>query len=267
MSEKKRPSVGKKWCFTLNNWCEEHLVKMVKDFEVFGLEYIIGEEVGESGTPHLQGAVFGEKYFRPMEAFKWEFKPHWEKCKGNKEQNVAYCKKQGTFHTNMKVPKPLFCPEIYGWQLEAASLISSEPDPSDRTIHWWWEPYGGVGKSDLVRWLVIKKNAIVCAGKAADMKHMIVAHTEQNNGVWPELIVFDVPRSQEGYLSYTGIEEIKNGIFASSKYESSMFKMNRPHVMVFANFEPTPGRDMSADRFRIVRINDRRDIMDFVIDA
>ena len=62
--DKKRISVGKKWCFTLNNWCEDNLVKMVKDFEVFGVEYIIGEEVGECGTPHLQGAIFGEKYFR-----------------------------------------------------------------------------------------------------------------------------------------------------------------------------------------------------------
>lgn len=32
------------------------------------------------------------------------------------------------------------------------------------------------------------------------------------------------------------VEEIKNGIFASTKYECGMHKMNRPHVIVFANF-------------------------------
>lgn len=253
----KRISAGKQWCFTHNNWCEQQLVEMVEMFSKFDMEYVIGEEVGDEGTPHLQGAVFAKHVFRPMEKLGLTFKPHWEKCKGTREQNITYCTKQGgTVHSNIKMPEQLYCPEIYGWQLQVAEIVEVDPLPSDRTIHWFWEPTGNVGKSDLMRWLVIKKGAVVCAGKAADMKHLIVTYTEKNNGVWPKIIVIDVPRVMQGYLSWSGLEEVKNGIFASSKYESQMFCMNRPHMIVLANFAPEPGREMSADRFNIVRIGE-----------
>ena len=250
---KKREKLSKNWAFTLNNWEMDQMDHMFKTFERFEMEYLIGEEVGEYGTPHLQGCVFSTKRFRPIETFKFPFKPHWEACKGTKQHNITYCSKDGKYHTNMKIPKPLYCPTIYGWQEECVSHFQVDPAPSDRTIHWYWEPTGGAGKSDLVRYMCIKMGAIVCAGKAADMKYQIVKHKEKT-GLAPEIIIFDVPRSMEGYMSYAGIEEIKNGIFASSKYESEMFMMNRPHVLVLANFAPEPGKEMSADRFNVVRI-------------
>jgi hypothetical protein len=37
---------------------------------------------------------------------------------------------------------------------------------------------------------------------------------------------------------YETLELIKDGLFASSKYESDMHISNSPHVFVFANFEP-----------------------------
>lgn len=226
---------------------------MVEVFKRSGLDYVIGREVGDEGTPHLQGYVRSETaYFRPMEKFKLSFKPHWEKCKGNHEQNIKYCTKDGDFVTNLKLPKPVKIDEPYGWQLEVKDIVEQEPD--SRTVHWFWEPDGGVGKSSIVRWLVARQGALVCAGKAADMKYLVVKYAEQHDGVSPEVIVFDVPRSSAQYLSYTGIEEIKNGCFASTKYECGMHLMNHPHVFVFANFAPNPGDQMSADRFHIVRI-------------
>jgi len=252
----KRVSASKSWCFTLNNWTDAHLVEMCEMFERYGLEYVIGEEGRDEGkTPHLQGAIFGDRCFRPMERFNLTSRPHWEKCKGSKEQNIRYCVKEGgRIHTNIQMVEPIRVPEMWGWQLEPISLLSEEPKPDCRKILWYWEPDGNVGKSELMRYLVMKMGAVVCAGKAADMKCLIAKHTEKNKGVAPKIVVFDVPRDYQEYLNYAGIEEIKNGIFASPKYESMMHIQNRPHVLVLANFAPVPGERMSADRFHVVRI-------------
>lgn len=255
--KKKRISASKMWCFTLNNYEDSQMVEMVELFKVLGADYVIGREVGEKGTPHLQGYIRRKTCFRPIEAcgtLAFAKRIHWEKCKGNHEQNVAYCTKEGSFETNLKLPAPIKVVEPTGWQLHAIEAVSGEPD--DRTIHWYWEADGGVGKSSLMRYLVHKRGALVCSGKAADMKYLVVKYKEEHEGICPELIVFDVPRSSHQYLSYTGIEEIKNGCFASTKYECGMHIQNHPHVLVFANFAPTPGLDMSADRFRVFNIRE-----------
>lgn len=249
-SKPKRISSSKSWCFTHNNYDLSDLSEMSHDFDLMGMEYVIGKEVGENGTPHLQGYIRSEKTFRPMEKFShWAFKPHWEKCKGNKEQNYEYCTKDGDFVTNivMKKKKPIRVSEPYGWQTEIMDIIKEEPD--GRTIHWFWEPNGNIGKSSLVKYLCFKHEAQVCAGKASDMKCQIASLSEP-----PEIVIFDVPRSNLDYISYTGIEEIKNGCFSSPKYESKMYIMNSPHVLVFAN-EPPNDRRLSQDRWHIVQIN------------
>lgn len=247
----KRISSSKSWCFTHNNFSEAQLSQVVSRAEKCGLKYIVGKEVGESGTPHLQGFVHHPtKKFRPMECLNLEFKPHWEKCKGSFDDNVAYCSKDGDFITNIEIEsdnEELIVDEPYGWQLEVKDII--EQTPCRRTIYWFWEPHGNMGKSTLCRWLCIKKNAQICAGKAADMKYQISREKKH-----PKVIVFDVPRSNMEYISYTGIEEIKQGIFASQKYESGMHKQNWPHVFVFAN-EPPKLDKMSMDRWQVRRID------------
>lgn len=244
----KRVSPSKSWCFTHNNWNVDQLDQLVQTFVKCDMSYIIGREIGECGTPHLQGFVHSKKVkFRPIEKFKLDFSPHWEKCKGTFDQNVTYCSKEGDFLTNIDMEEPLDCEEPYGWQLQVMDIIKDKPDK--RTIHWFWEPNGNVGKSELVRYLVIKHDAIVCAGKAADMKYQITQMKKK-----PKLVIFDIPRVNLDYISYTGIEEIKNGVFASQKYESGMCVMNRPHVVIFANSEPRI-HAMSSDRWHIVEIS------------
>ena len=127
----KRISASKSWCGTHNNYSSFDLVEMVEHFKSFDLEYVIGEEVGDQGTPHLQFYVRSKTCFRPMEKFKLSFKPHWEKCKGNHMENVAYCTKEGKYKTNLKVPKPLFCPTPYGWQTSVVITEIQKDIPVD----------------------------------------------------------------------------------------------------------------------------------------
>lgn len=83
------------FCFTLNNYSNLEYT-LLKDLEC---KYIvIGEEVGESGTPHLQGYV----EFKNPRSFKGIKKiigdrAHIERRYGTSTQAADYCKKDGKF--------------------------------------------------------------------------------------------------------------------------------------------------------------------------
>lgn len=86
------------WCFTHNNYDElslEHIRSLLKTPKV---RYaIFGHEVGESGTPHLQGYV-SFKNAQPFDRMQKAFiRCHLSPAKGNEKQNYEYCSKDGEF--------------------------------------------------------------------------------------------------------------------------------------------------------------------------
>ena len=87
-------------CFTLNNPGPGDLAAIqALTWVKYG---IVGNETGESGTPHLQGYLNLTKrtalatVIRNLRAALSKA-PHVEPCKGNPEQNIAYCSKDGDF--------------------------------------------------------------------------------------------------------------------------------------------------------------------------
>jgi len=251
----KTPSVGRispsiKWCFTLNNYTDEEYGSIIQGFESSARKFIIGDEVGENGTPHLQGYVEFNNKLRPL-SLKLTNRLHWEKARGSSDENYKYCSKE-----NVKIckgwPKPIkIITELRHFQKEVVKMVEEEPD--DRSIHWYYDYKGGSGKSALVKLLCVKYGAIVTAGKGADMKYQIAKYVEKN-GEGPNIVIFDIPRAVLDYVSYQGIEEIKNGCFASSKYESEMVIMNSPHILCFANELPDVEK-LSKDRWRFHDLN------------
>jgi len=87
---------GKAWCFTLNNYTKDDETKLME--ETCSKYLIFGREVGESGTPHLQGYI---NYGRNNKSFKQmkELLPraNLRKADGNAEENFNYCSKDGDF--------------------------------------------------------------------------------------------------------------------------------------------------------------------------
>jgi len=79
------------WCWTLNNPTEEEILA-IQDWEVKYLTY--GKEVGESGTPHLQGYLETENTVRVSALKKLNKRVHWELRRGTQEQAVKYCLKE-----------------------------------------------------------------------------------------------------------------------------------------------------------------------------
>lgn len=250
-----RPPSSKCWCFTLNNY-SKYLKNgcdvLAKLLEESGL-YVFQEELGEEGTPHLQGCVKFHKPCRPMERIKiGDGAIHWEKCR-NWNRAVAYCQKEDTRNGGIwsniepEEDEEIEVDEPYGWQLDVLKKI--EKKPHKRKIYWYWSEKGGVGKSSLCKYLAVKHNALIIGGRAVDMKCAIAGMTKK-----PKICILNVPKDRE-HVGYDGLEEVKDGCFFSSKYESGMVVMNNPHVIVFANFPPEEDR-MSADRWKIKKIED-----------
>lgn len=148
-----------------------------------------------------------------------------------------------------EVVDPLTGKELRPWQDQVLQIIEERCEPSCRTIYWFWDEDGNVGKTSFAKAMCIRnKRVFYTSGKAADVKYGIAQMAHK-----PHTVIWDVMRSQEQYLSYQGIEEVKNGIFYSTKYESGTVVYNVPHVVVFANFPPDRSK-LSGDRWSVWRI-------------
>lgn len=245
---RKRCTPSKRWCFTLNNYSDQEMETLELSFKSAKCEYVIGREVGEEGTPHLQGYIESPVKIRPVEKFKTE-RVHWEKCKGTREENVVYCTKEGNYTTTLKVrrePTILKEEQLYPWQKDLLKILDEDPD--DRTVHWYWEPLGRAGKTSFCKYLSATRGAIPLEGKKNDILYC-AAEFESDIYVW------DLERTMEGYISYGALEKIKNGYYMCSKYESKPIIRANPHVIVMANFPPRE-LAMSLDRWNIVRIDE-----------
>ncbi len=106
-----RVNPAKAWCFTLNNYTENEAGALVQRFSSLSNKFffIVGKEIGEQGTPHLQGYI--EKRtgrFRPLPCFEvlrdGKNAMHFERAKGNRKANYKYCSKEGDFLTNISKP-------------------------------------------------------------------------------------------------------------------------------------------------------------------
>ena len=89
-------SYGKHWCFTLNNYTEQDVARLSSLIEQPHVSYLIfGKEVGESGTPHLQGFISLAQRKRGN-AVKTTIgsNPHVEIARSI-HNAIEYCKKEG----------------------------------------------------------------------------------------------------------------------------------------------------------------------------
>lgn len=244
------------WCFTLNNYTDEDLGAMVPKFQGLARKYYFAKEVGESGTPHLQGTIHFKKKVRPVSL---GLNPgiHWEKRKGTWEQAVAYCQKEDgqKYCFGFKPLRPLkkLPTEVmlFPWQQTVLDMVQAEPD--DRSIVWIHEKIGAVGKTTFMKHLMRFEAAIPLEGKKADMLYI----AQQNES---DLYIMDLERSMEQFVSYASMEKVKNGAYMCGKYEGGIVDRNCPHFIVFANFAPEREK-LSLDRWKVFTISEDKELI------
>nr|WAE42146.1 MAG: replication associated protein [Cressdnaviricota sp.] len=206
-------------------------------------------EKGENGYLHYQGQMTLLKRERITGIKKWlPTKTHLEGTI-NEEAANKYCCKEATrvegpwTKTSKKAKRPL---KLYepreGWGQEIVALVESEPD--DRSIHWFWGE-GHIGKTELARYIVAKYKACYVNGKRGDILHT-VAENDSN------VVIIGLARSSEN-PPYETMEEVKDALFHSGKYESKTVCRNHPHVIVFANYPPNEEK-LSKDRWKVRHI-------------
>lgn len=84
---------SKSWAFTLNNYTDED-IQLITDWEKNYLIY--GKEVGENGTPHLQGTIVFKSGKRLGGLKKLHNSIHWEPCI-NLDASINYCMKDKNY--------------------------------------------------------------------------------------------------------------------------------------------------------------------------
>lgn len=259
--------------FTWNNYTEEDLTFWRQYLEEKCDQWAWQCEVGEQGTPHIQAALYFKSQ-RTFSAIKKELpKVHIESVKSWKAAS-AYCQKVKSRDPSdvgdiriiekedKKPPKIILIDPMDGlvkkpWQIKIDQIIAEPAKISDRKIHWFYDTNGSTGKTTYAKHLSIKHapNFIYVSGKSTDIKAGIASMVSR--GINPDICVFDFTRTVESFVSYEAIESLKNGIFYSGKYESTMVNFNPPHIIVFSNFHPVTS-SLSLDRWSIEDITENK---------
>uniref|UniRef100_UPI004048C459 hypothetical protein n=1 Tax=Flavobacterium sp. TaxID=239 RepID=UPI004048C459 len=170
---------SKHWCYTINNYKDEDLVEDMALFEY----HVVGREIGDSGTPHLQGYVVFKKIQRLTGVLKHFPRAHLEVKKGTPQEAADYCKEdglyleQGTLPLNQTGGATLKRKADYElainlakkqklYEIESGVLIRHmsalkqvardfppEMDTNDYLCGVWFYGAPGTGKSKTARWL------------------------------------------------------------------------------------------------------------------
>lgn len=130
--------------------------------------------------------------------------------------------------------------ELRPFQHEILEHIASQ---SDRQITWVADSQGNSGKTFLTKYCIANMGAIrFTNGRTNDISHAY-------NG--ESLVFFDFSRSVEERINYQIIEDLKNGMLFSSKYESKCKIFKIPKIVILANFLPDR-KKLSEDRWDII---------------
>lgn len=240
----------KHWFFTYNNYTEENISSIVQLFTTKCSKYAVQEEIGESGTKHLQGVLTFISKTR-FETLKAAFpQVHWERSRSKAAE--GYCVKpsfegarrwtRGT-KADLDIIRPAH--PVFDF---IERLVNTKADY--RTIHWYWEPKGCIGKSAFCKYMYVKYNVtVITSTKSAD----IVTAIDED----VTMVLFDWPRCSEvnNFCPFNALEQIKNGFITDGKLKkhARIIAFNSPHVIVLANDPPNENK-LSEDRWKIERL-------------
>lgn len=247
------------WVFTLNiteNFVAEQFLIDCLNVSC-AKSWVFQMERGHEGNLHYQGQVYFEnpRTFGGMKQIMYH--AHWEHMR-DCASSIKYVTKQddtfvkGPWAKGISVQyreTGLFV--LSPWQETVYNNLLERAD--DRHIHWFTDKKGGAGKTAFAKHLIETMDALYVSGKANDVKHAVAEW--RTAGRQLKVVIFDFPRTCEGFVSFDAIESIKNGILFSGKYNSTQVTFPSPHLLIFANFEPELSK-LSKDRWVLYNLDE-----------
>lgn len=206
-------------------------------------------ERSASGRLHFQGtaSLVTKHRLSEIKNILGDDTVHVSRCK-DWAASIKYCSKADTRIAGPWDHNSVFIRTIKvlrAWQAELRDLLV-KPCDDDRVIYWIWDKHGNIGKTAFSKYMGVMHGAIVLNnGKTAD-----IAYCLPND---PKIIIFNLPRAVEDRFNYTVLENVKDGLIFSGKYESRTKIFNSPHVVIFANWFPDV-EEMSKDRWCIIEL-------------
>lgn len=245
VEEKLKKIRSRKWFITIFRFDTK-----IQDFIERSEKWVWSKEVCPTTKKDHWHAYIEYKNARSLMSIKKEIgDAKIEKAKGRIKQAFDYIVKDGDYKTNLpyKKKKPLkLIDKLFEWQQEVIDICKTEPN--DRTVNWYYSLEGSKGKTSLIKYMVIKYNALVIGGKASDIANGLKNYFEANEE-YPEVVLMNLTRECKN-LSYKGLEQIKDGLVVNTKYECSQHVFNSPHLFVFSNMLPDKSK-LSKDRWNI----------------
>jgi hypothetical protein len=132
---------------------------------------------------------------------------------------------------------------------EIKNLVQGPVDP--RKVHWFWEKEGNISKTWITKYLAVHEDAcFLDGGKKSDL-----AHTYSKSKA--KCVMFNLSRTiqKEGDYCpmdamYAFIENVKDGMIISPKFDLRTFLTMGSTVIIFANFALNQTK-LSRDRWVI----------------
>lgn len=132
------------------------------------------------------------------------------------------------------------------WQATLNDEVSTPAN--DRDVRVVVDKEGNSGKSWLVRWWLTNRpnTQFLSVGKKTDLAYAV--------DVSCDLFVFDIPRGSMEFFQWALVEDLKNRLLMSTKYQTQMKVLHStPHVIIFTNEEPDRDK-LSMDRWKIMHM-------------
>lgn len=280
-------SQGLNFSYTVNNYTDENQGTLKA---LPCLYHVFGYEVGDSGTPHLQGTICFAKNRRLSAVIK--LIPGHVEITRNKEASIIYCKKGGNFWEEGEPPlnktakasdsityetvsvcstwdDVLRIPNIsckLSWAKEVWRKKATPIEDLPGTLHQW--------QKDEVASLLLQDNRKIRfivdyqggLGKTVLAKYLVQEHGAfyTRGGKHADIayaydrqniVCFDMSRSnEEAHWPYPVMECFKDGMLFSGKYESLTKIFPSCKVIVLCNQHPDSHK-LSSDRYDIKEYN------------
>lgn len=247
--------IAKHWFFTFNNFTEPDILLMCQVFDNICYEYRFQEKIGDKGTKHLQGSISLKKKSR-WSSFHLPKQIHWEVTR-NKKASYDYVTKLATSTGRYweKKKSELYTikeEELYPFQKFIVDVYNS---PVGKDIIWIYDKVGQNGKTELIKYMIKNKYKVIIAtnGRTQDLACILAQEQEENNFDLNNKFMFilNVPKDVSS-ISYSGLEQIQDGLITSSKYKSRTLVFNRPHVVVMSN--ELPKENAFTERIKIYEL-------------